>query len=630
MKAAIAAGLAAMLLAGCSGNVFVVDNQAPGASDANPGTEDWPLLTIQAAADLAQPGDTILVRPGVYREEVIPPRGGDSPSRPITYLAAPGGDVSIRGSERITTWTDQGSGVWMVELDTAFFGDYNPFARKVAGAWMHRNPGHRLGDVYCNGRAFGEKLDMKAVRSAPNTWHTDQDYGYVNKTSFPQARQYPDGKIRIWANFGKLDPNENLAEINARATCIFPEKAGLKHIVIDGFDIRHAAPQWGDIYTLEQGAIGTKYGYRWTIQNCTITNSRNIGISLGVSDEVHFPKRDEGGLLEGGSNIPPIDEIGHHVIRNNVIKRCGQTSIYGCYGAVGCLIEGNVISETNYRNEWFGSNQAAIKILFPINVVIRDNLIIGTPKVRNGTRGIWLDWGSQNTRVTGNVVCDFNTSGEGLKLEVNFGPLVVDNNVFVRSKIMEEGDGTLLAHNLFYDCRFNFSASPKRIVPYFKPHSTVRAGKTGPTLRHEKIFNNVIIGGEGFVRKGLIRRNADASGFTVNNNVYLAGAGKFPGQDADSIVDPDHPGGEFKFDGSSASIICKLPKSALDVKYPLITSKFMGKVPLADMFMEHPDGRALNITSDFYDRSIESGKVIPGPFQKLEEAGGVFKLWPKQ
>ena len=67
MKAAIAAGLAAMLLAGCSGNVFVVDNQAPGASDANPGTEDWPLLTIQAAADLAQPGDTILVRPGVYR-----------------------------------------------------------------------------------------------------------------------------------------------------------------------------------------------------------------------------------------------------------------------------------------------------------------------------------------------------------------------------------------------------------------------------------------------------------------------------------------------------------------------------------------------------------------------------------
>ena len=30
---------------------------------------------------------------------------------------------------------------------------------------------------------------------------------------------------------------------------------------------------------------------RWTIRNCTITNSRNIGISLGVSDEVALAER---------------------------------------------------------------------------------------------------------------------------------------------------------------------------------------------------------------------------------------------------------------------------------------------------------------------------------------------------
>ena len=118
---------------------------------------------------------------------------------------------------------------------------------------------------------------------------------------------FPDGKIQIWANFGEADPNTNLTEINARATAIFPEKSDLKFIVIDGFDVRHTAPQWGDIYTVEKGAIGTRYGYGWTIENCTITNSRNIGISLGVTDEVHFPRGDEGGLLEGGSNIPPLE-----------------------------------------------------------------------------------------------------------------------------------------------------------------------------------------------------------------------------------------------------------------------------------------------------------------------------------
>ena len=627
MRNVITAVIVAMLLTECSANTFVVNNQAAGASDKNPGTEARPLKTIQAAANLARAGDTILVKAGIYREEVIPPRGGTSPDRPITYRAAPGGEVSIRGSERITTWRDQGGGVWMVELDVAFFKGYNPFAMKVAGAWMHRNPGCRLGDVYCDGEAYLQKFDIKAMRLTPNTWYVNPAYGFKNKTDFPKERQYPNGKIKIHANFGKLNPNENLTEINARATGIFPEKAGLKYIVIDGFDIRHTAPQWGDIYTLEQGAVGTKYGYGWTIQNCTIANSRNIGISLGVSDEIHFPRRNEGGLLEGGSNIPPLKTVGRHLIRNNAIERCGQTGIYGCYGAVGCVIEGNVISETNYRNEWFGSNQAAIKILFPIDVIIRNNLIIGTPKVRNGTRGIWLDWGSQNTRVTGNVICDV-TSGEGLKLEVNFGPLIVDNNVIVRSRIMEEGNGTLMAHNLFYNCSFHFSASPKRIVPYYKPHSTTRSGKTGPTLLHERVFNNIIIGGTGFARGGLIRGNAKTADFIVNNNVYLDGAGKFPNQDADSVVDASKTDARFKRDDKSATISYKLPAAVFDKKYPLITSKLMGKVPLADMFMEHPDGKGLDITSDFHGKPIDPKKVLPGPFQGIKKGDNTFKIWP--
>ena len=62
-----------------TGNTFVVNNRAANASDENPGTEASPLKTIQAGADRAQPGDTVLVRAGIYREEVIPPRGSTSP-----------------------------------------------------------------------------------------------------------------------------------------------------------------------------------------------------------------------------------------------------------------------------------------------------------------------------------------------------------------------------------------------------------------------------------------------------------------------------------------------------------------------------------------------------------------------
>lgn len=47
----------------------------------NPGTAEKPFLSIQAAANVAQPGDVITVHAGVYRERINPPRGGTSDDR---------------------------------------------------------------------------------------------------------------------------------------------------------------------------------------------------------------------------------------------------------------------------------------------------------------------------------------------------------------------------------------------------------------------------------------------------------------------------------------------------------------------------------------------------------------------
>jgi parallel beta-helix repeat protein len=53
-------------------------------SDTNPGTESSPWLTIQKAADTLKPGDTVLIRQGVYPEKVIPARSGTEGNY-ITY-----------------------------------------------------------------------------------------------------------------------------------------------------------------------------------------------------------------------------------------------------------------------------------------------------------------------------------------------------------------------------------------------------------------------------------------------------------------------------------------------------------------------------------------------------------------
>jgi len=70
-------------------------------SDANTGTKENPLLTINAAAKIAKAGDTVIVHEGEYREWVKPYAGGLSNVRRITYQAADGEHVVIKGSERI-------------------------------------------------------------------------------------------------------------------------------------------------------------------------------------------------------------------------------------------------------------------------------------------------------------------------------------------------------------------------------------------------------------------------------------------------------------------------------------------------------------------------------------------------
>ena len=55
------------------GNVWHVNNKASNASDSNPGTEEAPFLTINAATtnSLFDAGDTVLVHPGVYDSGVV-------------------------------------------------------------------------------------------------------------------------------------------------------------------------------------------------------------------------------------------------------------------------------------------------------------------------------------------------------------------------------------------------------------------------------------------------------------------------------------------------------------------------------------------------------------------------------
>lgn len=69
-------------------------------NDQNPGSESAPLKTIQAAINLAQPGNTIILAPGTYLQDAVSKRNG-LPGSPITIKGPPTAVIKGGGNGRI-------------------------------------------------------------------------------------------------------------------------------------------------------------------------------------------------------------------------------------------------------------------------------------------------------------------------------------------------------------------------------------------------------------------------------------------------------------------------------------------------------------------------------------------------
>ena len=392
----------------CGNLIFAKEyHVSPMGSDVNDGDISTPLKTINAAAQKALPGDVVIVHNGVYREWVNPLNGGENNEKRIVYQVAEGEKAELKGSELIKNWIKEkrGKGVWKVTLPNSFFGSYNPYVDKLFGDWFFDNGRvHHTGDVYLNDVSLYEVVSVEKVLN-PDTIRSVRDPEGTQRVWFATVDA---DNTTIYANFGDIDPNKETVEIAARPTCFYPTRQGLNYITIRGFHVGQAATQWGAPTAEQVGMIATHWCKGWIIENNVIKNSRCNGISLGKERSTGHNLEMTDKRLDGTQHYREVifntlrhgwnrENVGSHIVRNNVISDCEQTGICGSMGGAFCEIYGNHIYNIHSKRQFSGFEMAGIKLHGPIDTYIHNNRIHGCDK------GMWLDWMAQGAHVSSNL-----------------------------------------------------------------------------------------------------------------------------------------------------------------------------------------------------------------------------------
>ncbi|MEW2547919.1 discoidin domain-containing protein [Streptomyces sp. NPDC047002] len=550
---------------------------AKSGSDTNPGTQAAPFLTINRAAQEAEPGDTVLVHAGVYRETVKPARGGTDEDHRITYSGAGDGDVVVKGSEEINSWTNTGGSVWSVTLPNSFFGDYDPYATgQPQGGDGGFFPGYTAGDVYLDGQAYYEKAALADVRGAADSWYT----------------QVSGDTTTIWANFNGADPNSRLAEINVRRQVFAPDAWGLGYITVRGFTVEQAANTYSDFPSSparrQAGAISVNGGLKWIIEDNVVLNARTIGIDIGLGNDEWAGNRP--GTTR--TDFHDTDLYGSHIVRNNYIARCGQSGIAGVFSWHSQILY-NEIEDTNYRNEFSGAETAPIKVHYMNEGLIKGNYIHNSKG--SNSAGIWTDWGSQNVRVTRNIVMN---SPWGYYAEAVFGPVLVDNNVFIGNSDIRTLDATgiVFAHNLFLDNNAIHTDGSGRDAYYFQPGTM---NETTALTSPEKFFwYNNLVQGSALPADTTDKTQVKEGDFTgVLSNVHYT-------------ADSAHVALGFDLDASGIHGLAP------------VTQTRVGLIPKANQSI------AADVTTDFFGGAVDTGNPMAGPFAAAHGGANSFTLWP--
>ena len=381
--------------------------------------------TIQGAVSAAQPGDTILVRPGVYRESVTV-RTSD-----ITLWGLPGAVIS--GANRVDAWSkDAGGNAWTA-----------PLAAPPSSGGQCRD------GVNCSS-AIALYLDgLPLRRVTPNAALGPKDFSYTG------------GRVRVVIN-----PGGHTFEAPARAYWLHGEKAN--NVTVRGLAFSVALPP------TQRGGLENGGGNAWRITGNDLAYSHAAGAYLDGENVVFAGNRvhenGQEGLASGFSRglrvqgnvlacnntagFDPFWEAGGAKFSRAHGLVVSDNSVYGNDGpGLWCDIDCDGIEFSHNRS--YSNSRQGLHVEISRNAVINGNTVWsngrGDPYPGAGA-GILLQ-NTSGSRVTGNIVA-WNAVGIGI-IEHDRGPshpasgnevsgnTVISNGGSLISLVFTQGGGNL-------------------------------------------------------------------------------------------------------------------------------------------------------------------------------------------
>lgn len=327
-------------------------------SDANPGTAEAPFRSILRASQAARAGDTVLVREGVYHEQILGGASGVQGS-PIVYQGVDPDKVILQGSVPVSGW------------------------KKLGRSWTADGPRPR---TRVNSFVMvDERRMLKRVTSPVD----------LPEGSFHQAQ---DGKVvvRLW---GDEDPAAHQVELYELD---FAFNAGnrwggtpkqwivLRNLTIEkygGHGISTDASRPADNAHWELDRLTVRLNNNegvfhclddWYVHDCLFTRNRGHGCQIdgarvrfvnNVSTENEwFGPYEDGGC---GLLIGPDASAHSCVVKNNSFTNNGNREGYGC----GIYLEGRSHSNLIEANLIAGNTHAGIGLYGSSRNVVVNNVL---------------------------------------------------------------------------------------------------------------------------------------------------------------------------------------------------------------------------------------------------------------